>query len=95
MYYLKWHNISAARYYCLHIQRDLFRHWSVICIWGGIGNRLGGMRNYSFPSAEEALEFIESVKQKRHNRGYLLATENVLDDRQVGLIPSLKPLLWP
>lgn len=69
-YLLRWHK-GRSRYYQVHVQNDLFKHWSVMCVWGGIGNRLGGTKNYAFATKDAALEFVELIKMRRKVRGYI------------------------
>lgn len=64
-----WKN-SSFRYYKLILQKDLFGHHVITCIWGSLISKLGNYKNYAFENIEDAKTFISQIKKKRSQRGY-------------------------
>ena len=39
---VRWENAKSRRYYEARVIKNLLDEWEVLCLWGGIGTRLGG-----------------------------------------------------
>ncbi|MBU2709060.1 MULTISPECIES: WGR domain-containing protein [Zooshikella] len=67
------HKINAEtnenKYYSLHIQPDLFGHWSLMRYFGRIGKN-GQLKVDSFESEEEARELYDKLEASKKARGY-------------------------
>jgi cytochrome b len=61
---------AKARYYQVHLDRDLFGDWTLRKVWGGIGSSRGRMHNTGVPSYDEGVEQIREIAKRRGQRGY-------------------------
>lgn len=61
------------RYYHVILQKDLLGDWSVIRMWGGIHNKLGGYKVNGFLTKKEAIAYIEQTKLRKSRNGYITA----------------------
>ena len=65
-----WINSEKARYYQVHLDRDLFWDWTLRKVWGGIGSSRGGMQNTGGASYDEGLAQIHEIGKRRSQHGY-------------------------
>ena len=65
-----WINREKARYYQVHLVRDLLGDWTLRTVWGGLGSRLGRMRCTGVASYDEGVERVSAIAQRRARRGY-------------------------
>jgi predicted DNA-binding WGR domain protein len=65
-----WEWASETRYYCVHLQQDLFGDWHLLCCWGGLYNRLGNCKTLYLDSVEQAPTILQAIHQRREKRGY-------------------------
>lgn len=65
-----WINHEKARYYQVHLGRDLFGDWTLLTVWGGIGSNRGQMHSTGVPSYEDGMEQIRKIAERRVQRGY-------------------------
>jgi len=65
-----WINLAKARYYEVHLDRDLLGDWALRKIWGGLGSRRGGSHNTGVASYGDGLEQIREIAKRRGERGY-------------------------
>ena len=65
-----WVHPAKARYYQVHLDRDLFGDWTLRKVWGGIGSSRGRMHNTDVPSYDEGVEQIRAIAKRRGQRGY-------------------------
>ena len=65
-----WVNPKAARYYQVHLDRDLFGDWTLIKVWGGIGSNRRRMHSTGVASYESGVEQIDEIARRRSQRGY-------------------------
>jgi hypothetical protein len=63
---------SSTRYYVGRVQENLFGQWELLRIWGGRGNRLGGMLIQPAESHAHALALLAAEGNRRGRRGYAL-----------------------
>lgn len=62
------------RYYKIYVTKDLFNHYMLTCVWGGLHSKLGNYKNHSFQSLDDANSFITSISKRREQRGYTKIT---------------------
>jgi hypothetical protein len=67
---LRW--TRGTRYYCVHLEQDLWRNWLLTQVNGRIGARLGRARMKPTPSIESALLDLAAIAARRRQRGYEL-----------------------
>ena len=65
-----WVHPAKARYYQVHMDRDLFGHWTLRKVWGGMGSRRGRMHNTGIPSYDDGVEQIREIAKRRGQHGY-------------------------
>ena len=70
---LAWINPEKARYYQVHLDRDLLGDWTLIKVWGGIGSNHGRLHSTGVASYEDGIEQVHETAQRRARRGYTLA----------------------
>ena len=68
--YIRWENAQTRRYYEVRVVKNLFEEWEVLCLWGGIGTRLGGSTVIPLTSLDEAQATLEKINAKRTKRHY-------------------------
>ena len=65
-----WVNPKKARYYEVHLDRDLLGDWALRKVWGGLGSRRGGTHNTGVSSYEDGMEQVREVSLRRIRNGY-------------------------
>lgn len=70
----RWHK-GNQRFYKAYLQKDLFNHWTLICVWGGINSRLGNYKQFAFDSFDNAIDMLDKIKERRKDRGYKLVQD--------------------
>ncbi len=65
-----WVHPAKARYYQVHLDQDLFGHWTLRKVWGGIDSSRGRMHNTAVPSYDEGVEQIREIAKRRCRHGY-------------------------
>lgn len=65
---------TATRYYVGRVQENLFGQWELMRVWGGRGNRLGGMLVVPASSQAHALQLLSAEDKRRGQRGYALVS---------------------
>jgi len=65
-----WVNPEKARYYQVHLDRDLLGDWTLRTVWGGIGSRLGRMHCTGVASYDDGIEQVQAIAKRRAQRGY-------------------------
>jgi WGR domain len=70
---VRWENAQTHRYYEVRVVKNLFNEWEVFCLWGGIGNRLGGSTVIPVTSLDEAQATLTKIAVRRTQRHYLQA----------------------
>jgi hypothetical protein len=65
-----WVHPAKARYYQVHLDRDLFGHWTLRKVWGGIDSSRGRMHNTGIPSYDDGIEQIREIAKRRGQHGY-------------------------
>jgi hypothetical protein len=65
-----WINPEKARYYQVHLARDLFGDWTLRKVWGGIGSRRGRMHSTGVASYAEGIAQVDAIAKHRVRRGY-------------------------
>ena len=65
-----WINPERARYYHVHLDRDLFGDWTLCKVWGGLHSRRGRMHRSGVPSYDAGVRAIEDIRARRTHRGY-------------------------
>ena len=79
MYY-RWEHVKKRRYYEVHLHKDLFNQWCLLCVWGNIGGSKGRVMRHPCLHIIDGMAHIEKIKRRRHQRHYQLV-EN--DDETV------------
>jgi hypothetical protein len=51
--------------------KNIFEEWEVLCLWGGIGTRLGGSTVIPVTSLDEAQTTLTKIASRRTQRHYL------------------------
>jgi len=67
---VKWRHDEKRRYYTLHLTRDLFDQWSLVCDWGSLDTQQGRLSVKQVESYEAGLSEIKIIGQRRTRRGY-------------------------
>ncbi len=65
-----WVHPEKARYYQVHLERDLFGHWTLRKVWGGLDSSRGRVHNTEVPSYDDGVEQIRAIAKRRDRRGY-------------------------
>ncbi len=65
-----WVHPDKARYYQVHLDRDLFGDWTLRKVWGGIDSSRGRKHNTAVPSYDEGIEQIREIDKRRSQHGY-------------------------
>ena len=71
---VRWENAQSRRYYEARVIKNLLDEWEVLCLWGGIGTRLGGSTVIPLASLGEAKLTLEKINARRTQRHYLRVT---------------------
>jgi WGR domain len=71
---VRWENAKTRRYYEARVIKNLLDEWEVLCLWGGIGTRLGGSTVIPLASLDEAKLTLEKINARRTQRHYLRVT---------------------
>ena len=71
---IRWENSQTRRYYEARVAKNLLDEWEVLCVWGGIGTRLGGSTVIPQASLGEANITLEKIDARRTQRHYLRVT---------------------
>jgi hypothetical protein len=50
--------------------KNLFEEWEILCVWGGIGTRLGGSTVIPLTALDEAQSTLEEINARRTKRHY-------------------------
>jgi hypothetical protein len=66
-----WINPEKARYYQVHLARDLFGDWTLRKVWGGTGSRRGRMHSTGVTSYADGIAQVRAISKRRTRRGYL------------------------
>lgn len=64
-----WRN--GSKYYKLFLQPNLFGTTDVICCWGRIGTKLGGLKVIPCSTGQEIDNIINKTHNRRKARGYV------------------------
>jgi predicted DNA-binding WGR domain protein len=67
---VRWENAQTRRYYEARVAKNLLDEWEVLCLWGGIGTRLGGSAVIPLTSLDEAQSTLEKINARRTKRRY-------------------------
>ena len=67
---VRWENTQTHRYYEARVVKNLFEEWEILCLWGGIGTRLGGSTVIPLTSLDEAQSTLEKINARRTKRHY-------------------------
>lgn len=65
-----WVNPETARYYQVHLDRDLFGDWTLRKVWGGTGSRRGRMHSTGVASYDDGIARVHAIAKRRTRRGY-------------------------
>ncbi len=65
-----WANPETARYYQVHLDRDLFGHWTLRKAWGGTGSHRGRMHSTGITSYDDGIAQVRMIAKRRARRGY-------------------------
>jgi len=68
--HLFWVNHQKARYYQVHLDRDLLGDWTLRTVWGGLRSRLGRMHCTGVASYDDGIEQVRVIAKRRRQRGY-------------------------
>jgi hypothetical protein len=60
-----WVNPDKARYYQVHLGRDLLGDWTLRTVWGGLGSRLGRMHCTGVASYDDGIEQVQAIAKRR------------------------------
>ena len=71
---VRWENAQTRRYYEARVAKNLLDEWEVLCVWGGIGTRLGGSTVILLASLGDAQITLETINARRTQRHYLRVT---------------------
>ena len=71
---VRWENPQSRRYYEALVSKNLLDEWEVLCVWGGIGTRLGGSTVIPLASLDDANITLEKINARRTQRHYLRVT---------------------
>jgi hypothetical protein len=67
---VRWENAQTRRYYEARVAKNLLDEWEVLCVWGGIGTRLGGSAVIPLTSLDEAQATLAKINARRTKRHY-------------------------
>ena len=62
---------AAGRYYEMWAAHDLFGHWCVVTVWGGIGSRRGQLRTSPQVDQVACHTVLVAIEKRRVMRGYM------------------------
>ena len=62
---------ASGRYYEMWAAHDLFGHWCVVTVWGGIGSRRGQLRTFAQVDRAACLVVLDAIEKRRLQRGYV------------------------
>ena len=65
-----WVITKSARYYQVHLDRDLFGDWTLLKVWGGIDSNQGRTHHPGVSSYEDGLGQVHEITRRRAQRGY-------------------------
>jgi hypothetical protein len=65
-----WIHPAKARYYQVHLDRDLFGDWTVSKVWGGIGSNRSRMSCNGVPSYAAGIALVNENARCRAPRGH-------------------------
>lgn len=68
-YPLRWEHEAKARYYEVRVCRDLLGATIVLCHWGGIGSKLGGLQE-KVVAEQSVSTVLANISRRRLQRGY-------------------------
>ena len=68
---VRWENAQTHRYYEARVVKNLLDEWEVLCLWGGIGTRLGGSTVIPVSSLDEVQAMLAQIHGRRTKRHYL------------------------
>ena len=71
---IRWENTHTHRYYEARVMKNIFDEWEVLCLWGGIGTRLGGSTVIPLTSLDEAQATLETINARSTKRHYVQVT---------------------
>jgi hypothetical protein len=69
---LHWRNKHTARYYTIHLQRDLLGDWSLTLAWGGARHKAVRVVHRAVASERAGLAAIARITRQREAHGYEL-----------------------
>jgi hypothetical protein len=69
--YHAWVNPEKARYYQVHLARDLFGDWTLRKAWGGTGSHRGRMHSTGVASYADGIAQVRAIAKRRTRHGYL------------------------
>lgn len=72
MIHYRWENYQTNRYYRILLAHDLFGHWLLTKIWGGINQATGRTVHIAYQSYDDAIKAIDHIAKTRIKRGYVL-----------------------
>jgi hypothetical protein len=67
---VRWENSQTRRYYEARVAKNLLDEWEILCVWGGIGTRLGGSTVIPVTSLDEAQATLTKINARRTKRHY-------------------------
>ena len=70
---IRWH--KEARYFEVHLTRDLFGQCVVTRVWGRRNSALGQVRHSAVDNYQAGLGLIDKIAKQRHQRGYVQIEE--------------------
>jgi len=62
---------TSGRYYETWAAHDLFGHWCVVAVWGGIGSRRGQLRTSPQVDPTACHAALSTIEKRRLQRGYV------------------------
>jgi hypothetical protein len=68
--YHAWVNPEKARYYQVHLDRDLFGDWTLRKVWGGTDSSRGRMHSTAGASYDDGIKQAHAIAKRRAQRGY-------------------------
>lgn len=71
---------KGGRYYGCKVRRDLFGHWSLTRIWGGIGKASGSYNHECLANRTHATTALLAVARERKAHGYKIVLVRTWDN---------------
>lgn len=65
-----WVNPDKARYFQVHLDRNLLGDWTLLKVWGGTGSHRGRMHSTGVASYEDGIEQVREIAKRRLQHGY-------------------------